>query len=113
MAAPLKCFESACACVQILLEGAKCYPAWGEVVPSLFLSAEYLWQQLVPDFAALVRSLCTALEAWPPEVAQPEGLETEPGDLHVPLGLQYTVRASLSVAPRERMACLACLPPRN
>ena len=57
------------------------------------LSVEYLWGQLVPDFAALVRSLCVALEAWPQGVAKPV-LFPDPGDvkLDAPLGLQYKVR---------------------
>ena len=59
--------ESACPCVQILLEGVTCYPAQG----ASCLSAEYAWQQLMPDFAALVRSLCVAVGAWPPEVPKP------------------------------------------
>ena len=98
--------EPACLCMQILLEGSQCYPAEG----ASSLSLEYVWQQLVPGFAALVRSLCTAVEAWPPELAKPQGTETEPGDAHVPLGLQYTVRPSPSVAPCVSVACLCFSP---
>ena len=94
--------EPACLYVQILLEGARCKPAGA----ASCLSAEHTWQRLVPDFAALVRSLCAAVEAWPPEVPKPPGMETQPGDLHVPLGLQYTVRPSQSAAPRGRVASL-------
>ena len=79
--------------MQILHEGAKCYTAQRATC----LSAEYVWRQLMPDLAALVRSLCVAVEAWPPEVPKPPGF-THPEDSHVPLGLQYTVRASLPIA---------------
>ena len=58
------------------------------------LSADYTWRQLVPDFAALVRSVCMALEAWPQDVPVPEPLRPKnPGmNLDSPLGLQYIVR---------------------
>ena len=76
------------------------------------LSAVYVWQQLVPDFAALARSLCVALEAWPREVPKP-ALFTDSGKVksHEPLGLQYNVRASVSVCsvpripPQQMPAC--------
>ena len=77
--------------VCIMLEGALCYPARG----ASCLSAEYAWQQLMPDVAALVRSLCVAVEAWPPEVPKPHSLEVAPGDLATPLGLQHLVRPSV------------------
>lgn len=76
--------------VQILRAGVECYPARG----ASCLSAEYAWQQLMPDFAALLRSLCVALEAWPQEVPKPKIF----GELdvhHSPLGLQYMVCSSL------------------
>ena len=94
--------EPACVRVQILLEGARSYPARG----ARCLSAACAWQQLVPDIAALVRSLCVAVEAWPPGAPLPRGLETalEPGHMYTPLGLQLTVRPSQSVAPRVRTA---------
>ena len=85
-------FTYACLCVQVLDEGAVSHPA--RITSSL--SVEYLWGQLVPDFAALVRSTCVALEAWPQEVAKPV-LFPDPGDvkLDAPLGLQYKVRHSV------------------
>ena len=83
----------ACLCAQILHEGAECYTAQGA---SCF-SAEYAWRQLMPDLAVLVRSLCVAAEAWPPEVPKPAGF-TRPRGLHAPLGLQSTVRAWLPIA---------------
>ena len=74
--------------MQILRVGVECYPASG----ASCLSAEYAWQQLMPDFAALLRSLCVALEAWPQEVPKPEIFGKAD---HSPLGLQYEVRTSL------------------
>ena len=90
--------------VQILRAGMRCYPAGG----ASCLSAEYAWQQLMPDFAALVRSLCVAVEAWPPQVPKPK-LFTDPGkaNLHAPLGLQYMVCSSLLTCyARVRAICL-------
>ena len=79
-------------CAQILRAGVRCYPPGG----ASCLSAKYAWQQLMPDFAALARSLCVAVEAWPPQVPRPK-LFTDPGkaNLHAPLGLQYMVCPSL------------------
>ena len=77
-------------CTQILLEGAKCCPAGG----ASCLSAELVWRQLMPDFAALAHSLCMALEAWARD-APGTNFGLAPGveaPLHSPLGLQYTVR---------------------
>ena len=84
--------------MQILQEACYLYKgeraAVGSVAPCL--SAEYAWRQLVPDIAALARSACVAVEAWPPDVPKPvlyTDLENLP--MQDPLGLQYTVRASL------------------
>ena len=85
--------RSACPGVQILLDGALRCPAGG----TDFLSADFTWRQLVPDFAALVRSVCVALEAWPQDV-----LEREPNQLTT-LGLQHNVSPSLpSAQPRAQ-----------
>ena len=86
----------------MLNEGAMSHPA--RITSSL--SVEYLWGHLVPDFAALVRSLCVALEAWPQEVAKP-ALFPDPGDvkLDAPLGLQYKVRLSILHVLRVRKHC--------
>ena len=84
---------SVCVCAQILLEGARCYPPTG----SDCLSAGFVWRQLVPDFAALVRSLCVAVDAWPPEVAKPKIFaDVVKSGWQMPLGLQYNVRPSLA-----------------
>ena len=93
--------------LQILLEGAACYPAKG----ASCLSAEYAWRQLVPDIAALARSACVAVEAWPPDVPKPK-LFTETGKLamHEPLGLQCTVRAPLSCSVPCIPAVMSRLP---
>ena len=52
----------------------------------------------MPDFAALVRSLCVALEAWPQGVPKPE-LYAQPNThtMNSPLGLQHMVRPLLSL----------------
>ena len=67
-----------------------CCPAEG----ASCLSAEYTWQQLVPDLAALVRRVCVAVEAWPPGAPTPQCLETGPDTVYTPLALQYMVRPS-------------------
>ena len=90
---------------QILLEGTVACPHSG----ASCLSAEYTWRQLVPDVAALARSLCLALEAWPKGVPQPRlpFTDNDPAEayLHGPLGLQYTVRAPLLVAVAHVRLC--------
>ena len=70
---------------KMLLDGALRYPAEG---PD-YMSPGYTWQDLVPDVAALVRSVCVAMEAWT------QGLEP---NQHTVLGLQLNVRPSLSFA---------------
>ena len=46
----------------------------------------------MPESAALVRSLCVAVEAWPRNVAKPKLFPDSPlGNLHEPLGLLYLV----------------------
>ena len=83
---------------QTLWLGVDCYPARG----ASCLSAEYAWRKLMPDFAALLRSLCMALEAWPQEVPKPQ-IFGEPDDhRHSPLGLQYKVHPLLSDAPHAQ-----------
>ena len=80
-------------CAQMLWDGVSCLSAGRAVC----LSVEFAWRQLVPDFAALVRSVCVALEAWPQGMAKPKLFMTpDKPNLHVPpLGLQYQVRPSL------------------
>lgn len=86
--------SSACPRAQILLQAAESCPGGG----ASCLSAEFTWRQMVPDFAALARSVCVALEAWPREVPK-SALFTNAGEinLHGPPGLQFTVRPSLPV----------------
>ena len=85
--------RSACLGLQILLDGALRCPLGGTDC----LSADFTWRQLVPDFAALVRSVSVALEAWPQDV-----LEREPNQLTT-LGLQQNVCPSLPFAqPRAQ-----------
>ena len=83
--------------MQILLKGvAPCYPLGAKIC----LSAEHTWRQLVPDLAALVRTLCVALDAWPRDVPKPDifgVVDPQTPNLHTPLGLQVLVRRALLV----------------
>ena len=55
----------------------------------------------MPESAALVRSLCMAMEGWPRDVAKPKIFLDHPvGNLHEPRGLQYMVCPLLSPALR-------------
>ena len=94
-----------CARVQILLEGVRCWPPAG----SDCLSADIVWRQLVPDFAALVRSLCAAVQAWPPEVPMPNIFaDIVKSGCQMPLGLQYNVRPLLSTCSAPGRAVPQC-----
>ena len=72
-------------CAQMCLQWADCNSAGA---PSC-LSAEFTWQQLMPDFAALARSLCAGVEALLQAVPRPV-LNTDSGvlDQRIPLDLQ-------------------------
>ena len=71
------------------------------------LSVEFAWRQLVPDNAALVRSVCAALQAWPQGMAKPKLFMTpdKPNQHVQPVGLQYYVRPSRQLALRMRQSC--------
>ena len=99
--------SSACPCAQILLQAAGC----SLVGDASWLSAEFTWRQLVPDFAALARSICVALEAWPREVPKPALFMEGEVKLHGPLGLQLTVRPSLSACSLRAPSLALGAPP--
>ena len=92
--------------MQVLRAGAECSPAGG----ASCLSAEYAWQQLMPDCAALLRNLCLALEAWPQEMPMPVLFEP-PADVHqLALRLRYSVHPMLSAALHTQQMLSQCLP---
>ena len=84
---------------QIQLDGALRCPAGGFD----YLSADFTWRQLVPDFAALVRNICVAMEAWT------RGLPGQGPNQHTTLGLQLNVRPSLAL-PRVADVAVGLLP---
>lgn len=87
-------------CVQMCLQWAYCNSAGA---PSC-LSPEFTWQQLMPDFAALARSLCLGVEALLRAVPRP-ALNIDSGVLHhrVPLDLQRMVRPRFLLALRHAL----------
>ena len=92
---------------QILLQGVKCCPARG----ASCLTSEHTWGQLMPAFAALVRSLCVLVEAWPRTPGSLLFPRVGVGSQHSPQGLQCTVRPALSACFAVSTSCHVSRPP--